>query len=159
MLLARAGAPSGERLYAEYFDAEPVSGYGTQRAFVRLTDQEASVLRQAITYHQDRDYDYAIMAFRNYLATNPIPADPRIAVLAGTAAMATGHHQEAREYFDLLTEEDGFAYAESLWYGALNELHADRLPSVRVLLEELRDNRYASEYPLVDLMPRLPVVR
>ena len=153
VLLASCGVDrTGSRLYAEYFRPEPVGGYAAQRAFVRATEAESSVLQQAITYHREAAYDHAIVAFRNYLDDVATDADPRVFVLAGTAALATGNYDEASEYLNSLNEEDGPAYAEALWYGALNDLQAERIVSARVQLEELSDTEFAAEYPIQKLL-------
>lgn len=145
----------GNRLFKEYFTAVPQQGYGTQRGFARDTDQEASVLRQAYNYHQNADYDLAIVSFRSYLSTNPVPADARIPILAATAALANGHTAEAKELLTLVNEDDGAAYASATWYQAMAELRAERLVAAEVLLTELHDSRYAVAYPTGDLLERL----
>ena len=150
-------ATPGAHLYAAYFKPDQPVFAGTQRALGRDQSAEASVLRQAVSYHRDARYDYALMGFRNYRETNPVPTDPAVPLLAATAALATGHHAEADEWLELVDRDAPEAHAAALWYQALNDLAAERITSARVLLTELADGAYARAYPVAELLAELPI--
>lgn len=109
------------RLYDTYFSAIPAGGYGTQRSLSTLgTYREAgSILRQGIQYHQQGKYNFALAALRNYLEGNPLPGDHSAALLAATAAAATGDYPSARYFLDQMPREEAEQQEQYNWYRGL----------------------------------------
>lgn len=138
---------------AEYFDARPPQGYGIQRALTPTVsdDTGASILRQGIRYHQQAEYDLALVAFRAYFEDNPEIDDPLPAALAASAAIASGVYDEAPMFLAELPESD----VTRLWLQALLELREEDFGAAKQLLGAL-DQTQGNPYPAADLMDRLP---
>lgn len=143
----------GQRLYEEYFEATPPSGYGAQRALgtSNVTDADQSILRQGINYHQAGRYDYALTSFRAYLESNPEPETYTVELLAATAAMASGEFLEGKGYLETMTLDAPAAKAAYYWYQALLELRNEDLTEARQMLEKLRALPESKDYQAAEL--------
>lgn len=150
-------ANAGRLLADKYFLAIPADGYGTQRALTPSGDvgAEASILRQGIRYHQQGDFDRALVSLRAYLDDQPVTEEYLPAYLAGTAAFATGRYEESREFIAGMTRTTRSAQAAYHWQTALLSLRDEDFPSARVHLEEVRD-LLPAVYPVEELLGRLP---
>lgn len=117
-------------LYESYFEPAPPYGYTAQRGLAAVsTDEETSILRQAIKYHKETDYDLALVAFRGYLASSPTNVTADYLLLTATAAMASGAYAEGAEYLDLIGPDDGQVFLAAQWHTALLAL-LDLQPAV-----------------------------
>ncbi len=143
-------------LFEQYFEAEPVSGYGTQRSLATgISDEDASILRQGITYHQQMDYDLALVSFRAFLESNPEPASDRPLLLAATAAIATGHYAEGKEYLAQITEDDSEIGTAANWHQALLLLRKEERSAALAELQLVGRSPAGSAYPTEDLVKLL----
>lgn len=139
----------GRLLYQEYFSATPVAGYGQLRAFGATTDTDLSIFQQAVRYHQAGDYDLALVGLRAYLEGNGAGADAYL--LAVTAAMAAGEHEEAKEYLAAFSPEEEVRQ----WYGALLLLRAEEMRVAVWGLRSAEANLVAAGYPVRELLDDL----
>lgn len=160
-LLASCGyrnANQGRLLYQRYFEATSPVGYGTLRAVATpaALDGDASILAQGKRYHQTADYDLALVSLRAYLESNPAPEAYLPELLAGTAAMASGYYDEARDYLERLPTEDSDADGAALWYLSLLDLREENLVAARGKLELLAASPARNQYPVGDVLGRLP---
>lgn len=156
--IAYRDAHPGQRLFAAYFDPVPPGGYGLTRGLGQDPATEASVLRQAFAYHRAADYDFALTALRNYLSTNPLPADDRAPLLAATAALANGYYAEADELLDHIPR-NATTYSAALWYRALSALRMERPDAARAALIELASRPDAGEFRVGELTAKLDEVK
>ncbi|MFK8164788.1 MAG: hypothetical protein AB8H12_20245 [Lewinella sp.] len=147
---------TGVLLYEAYFDATPVNGYATQRSLAAAApDEDASILRQAITYHQQTDYDLSLMSFRAYLESHPQPDNDQVFLLAATAAMASGNYAEGEEYLQQIDKTDTEFGAAASWHNALLLLRKEKLRAAvwefRLLEKAGLDRLYPVKEILQDL--------
>ena len=149
-------ANQGQRLYGKYFSAESPIGYQTLRAVgAAQLDDEASILEQGKRYHQQQDYDMALVSFRAYLESNPEPASFLPELLAGTSAMASGYYDEARDYFERLPTNVSEADGAALWYLSLLDLRDENIDAARGKLEVLAKSAARNQYPVRDVLQQL----
>lgn len=143
----------GNLLFEEYFSAQPLTGYTTQRSLSSgVTDTESSMLRQGIAYHQTEDYDLALVSLSAYLEGNPTDAPASSYVLAATAAIAIGHYAEGQEFLELVPTEDPEASLAANWHKALLRLRKEDFPAAKQLLEEINTTKGSSKYPVAELL-------
>ena len=143
----------GVLLFEEYFEAKPVAGYGTQRSLAAgISDEDASILRQGIAYHQRADYDLALVSFRAFLESNPVPATDQPLLLAATAAIATGHYAEGAEYLNQITEDDSEVGTAANWHQALLYLRKEEGSTALMELRNVELATAGRAYPTVELM-------
>ena len=143
----------GVLLFEEYFEAKPVYGYGIRRSLAAdLSDTDASILRQGISYHQQADYDLAIVSFRAFLESNPEPADDQPLLLAATAAIATGHYAEGMDYLDEITEDDSETGTAANWHQALLHLRKGNNAAALAELQRVKQARAGRAYPTARLL-------
>ena len=149
-------ANKGALLFEEYFEAAPVEGYGTQRSLtVGQRDTDASILRQGIAYHQQADYDLALVSLRAYLDSNPLPDNDQVFLLAATAAIASGNYAEGEEYLKQIAKDDAKFGAAASWHTALLALRKENLRAATGelrLLEQAGMNRL---YPVKAILQNL----
>jgi len=146
----------GAALYHQYFDPTPVGGYGIQRALgVESLTTDQSILQQGILYHQQREYDLALVAFRAYLEGQSVTAGPRPYLLAATAAMARGAYEEAAGYLDRMPRDDDAAVAAHGWYSALLDLREEKLSLAASRLKNLLEQKGGKEYPVSQVVTEL----
>lgn len=151
----RAEQP-GVRLFGEYFSAVPVQGYAVQRSLsAGANDEDASILRQAFAYHKSADYDLALVSFRAYLESNPLPVHEETLLLAGTSAVATGNYAEGAEYLDQI-ETSGELAAEARWHLALIDLQQGKLTSARGELKRVATSKNGQGLPITELLEKIP---
>lgn len=150
-------ANEGSRLFEKYFEASPANGYGTQRSLVAdISDEDASILRQGVTYHQQADYDLALVSFRAYLESNPAPATDQPLLLAATAAIATGHYAEGEEYLNQIPADETEAGVASRWYIALLLLRRNDKRAAVWALRQIETSQNARAYPVGELLAKIP---
>lgn len=142
-------ANAGKLLADKFFSALPAEGYGTQRALSpkQRATTEASILSQGILYHQQKDYDRALVSLRAYLADQPVSDDYLPGLLASTAAFATGRYGEAQEFLENMSRDSDPALAAYHWQSALLALRKEDFSAARLHLEEvikLRPAGYAA---------------
>lgn len=146
----------GTLLFEKYFDAAPVEGYGTQRSLTaNQRDTDASILRQGIAYHQQADYDLALMSFRAYLESNPEPASDQVFFLAATAAIAAGNYTEGEELLNQVAKDDAEFGAAASWHTALLALKKENLPAATSELRSLEQAGIDRLYPVKKLLADL----
>ena len=147
---------TGVLLYEAYFDATPVNGYATQRSLAAAAlDEDASILRQGIRYHQERDYDLALMSFRAYLESNPEPGNDQVFLLTATAAMASGNYAEAEAYLKQIDKDNSeFAVAAS-WHTAMLALRNENLDAAAAELRLLEQAGMDRLYPIKAILADL----
>ena len=146
---------SGARLFSEYFSAAPVQGYGVQRSLaVDQVDVDASILRQAYAHHKAENYDLALVSFRAYLESNPVPENDEVLMLAGTSAVAMGNYGEGAEYFDQIEATGEFA-AEAWWHLALINLQGDNLTDARSEWRKVSANKQGARFPAIELLEKI----
>ena len=135
-----------------FFDARPPGGYRTQRVLTPtdVADPDASILRQAIRYHQQEQYDLALVAFRAHFADHPESDEALTISLAASAAMASGVYAEAGSFSRMLPEGN----ATRLWLQALLALREERRVYASQLLNQLEQTPN-NPYPSSDLLLRL----
>ncbi|NJC27730.1 hypothetical protein [Neolewinella antarctica] len=151
----RQAAP-GARLYNQYFTANSPIGYTTDRALgLTALAGDAAILEQGKRYHQDTDYDLALVSLRTYLDHNPVPNDYLPELLAGTAAMATGNYAEARSHLWQLPESDSDADGAALWYLSLLDLREENLVAARGKLRLLAGSPAGRQYPVEEVLGEL----
>ena len=148
---------SGALLFDRYFDATPVNGYSIQRGLTpaKVTDQDASILRQGVNWHQSKDYDLALVSLRAYLESNPVPATGRPLLLAATAAIAIGEYEEAAGYLAEVPRVDAATRVADDWYTALLALRKEDLAAARPLLEKIAKDANGRNYAAKDLLKAL----
>lgn len=147
---------AGKLLAEEFFSPVPVQGYGTQRALTAGSrDAAASILRQGIVYHQQQDYDLALVSFRAYFEEAPVREDYLPTVLATTAAIATGNYAEARELLNGIPKTEKDMRQDYLWHAALLDLRNENFPAARESLTEL-ERMDRTDYKVKALLGRLP---
>lgn len=153
MLQSYQAGNAGRLLAEEFFDARPPGGYGTQRVLtpVAETDGGASVLRQAIRYHQDGVYDLSLVSFRAYFEDNPVSDDPLPATLAASAAMASGAYTEVNTFLEALPADNN----TKLWMEALLALREENFAAAELLLTQL-EKKTGNLYPAEELIGRFP---
>lgn len=144
LLIAYWGFRQGtyhERLFVKYFNPQPRYGYEQQRAATAPNNRRNEVvLDQAITYHEQKQYELSLIAWRAYLAFDGLPNDFRPYLYAATAALATGNDEEAAYFLDQLPPNAKDAFGEEVhWYRSLLSLKQNG-PSEAVLeqLEQLQ---------------------
>lgn len=138
----------------EFFSAQPPNGYGTQRALSpagATSDADASILRQGVRYHQEEEYDLALVAFRAYFSGEPVSVKPLHLNLATTAALASGAYADAATF----VAEMPVASTDRLWWGAMLDLRREKLRGAKDKLEQLVE-RNDNSYPAAVLLQRLP---
>lgn len=146
---------SGTRLFADYFNAEPIQGYTVQRSLaVGNVDEDASIIRQAYSYHKAESYDLALVSFRAYLESNPLPENDEVLVLAATSAIATGNYDEGAQYLDQIEDNGDFA-TEAWWYLALIDLREDKLTSAESELKRVITSKRGRSFPAKELMEKI----
>lgn len=146
----------GKLLAEEFFSPVPVRGYGTQRALIAGSrDAAASILRQGIIYHQQQDYDLALVSFRAYFDEVPVREEYFPTVLASTAAFVTGNYEEAREFLDGISQTEKTVRQDYLWYTALLDLRDENFSAARERLTEL-EGMGQKDYEVKALLGRLP---
>jgi len=130
---------AGKLLAEEYFTALPAGGYGTQRALrpVTIETNDAAILDQGILYHQQQEYDRALVSLRAYLDDRPVTDDYLPGFLASTAAFATGRYAESQEYIQSMQRSSRSAKAAFHWQSALLELRQEELTSAHHHLEQV----------------------
>lgn len=134
-----------QRLFQTYFTAIPPAGYGIKRSVAVFTGdpareqtaEEASIYRQALRYHQEERYDYALMAWTAYLEHDPLPKDYRPHLLAATAAAASGDYPRAEELLAEMPRETEVAAASYHWYRALLFLRDGKIEIAAVALRQI----------------------
>ena len=148
---------TGYHLAMEYFDPQPIEGYGTQRALVPAVSvaQEASFLRQGIRHHQLGDYDLALVSLRAYHDERPVANDYLPGLLASTAAFATGHYEEAEEWLGGMERGSAEGQRAYLWYKALCALRSEDFDTARDHLRRLT-GLPGNSYPTRELLAELP---
>lgn len=152
----RAERP-GDRLFGAYFSAAPVQGYPAQRSLsAGMVDADASILRQAYAYHKAADYDLALVSFRAFLESNPVPESDETLLLAGTSAVATGNYAEGAEYLRRVDENGAFA-AEARWHLALLDLREGSLAAARGELRRISEAPAGRSLPVGELLEKIPV--
>ncbi|TXF83360.1 hypothetical protein FUA23_21595 [Neolewinella aurantiaca] len=145
----------GKHLFSTYFDAAPSQGYTTQRSLsASANDTDASIIRQAYTYHKSADYDLALMSFRAYLESNPLPVSDETLLLAGTSAVATGNYAEGADYLDQIDQEGEYA-SEAWWHLALIDLQRGDLKAAKGELARVANSRYGHNFPTAQIMEEL----
>lgn len=156
ILSYRAEQP-GARLFTEYFSAVPIQGYTAQRSLsAGVPDADASILKQAYTYHKAADYDLALVSFRAYLESNPFPVNEETLLLAGISAVATGEYAEGAEYLDQIDGGGEYA-AEAWWHLALIDLQRGDLKAARGELQRVTSNSYGRNFPAEDVLEKIPM--
>ncbi len=127
----------GERLFREYFDPQTAVGYGTARTVgsAPVSEQDASLLRQLLRYHQQGRYAEALAASRAFLESNPASADHRPYLLGSTAAVEIGEYEVADYLLAGMPAEEDFLRRERDWYRALLSTRAEDFPTAITLLE------------------------
>lgn len=131
------------RLFDEYFDARPAGGYGVPRALVSplkpaaVADQDASILRQAIAYHQTGEFAGALAASRAWLESNPAPRDHRAHLLGATAAVEVGEYATARALLDDLPQGEPALGLERDYYLGLLDVYEGELARAATRLERV----------------------
>lgn len=118
------------------------------------TDTEASILRQAVAYHQAKDYDYAIMALRAY-REEAAQVSPEVSLLSATAAIASGYYEEGAAYLSEVGPDDGHAFAEASWYAALLAVRSDRLRAAQAHLDRVTAFGGQERFAVLDLQARI----
>ncbi|MFT4687526.1 MAG: tetratricopeptide (TPR) repeat protein [Neolewinella sp.] len=152
----RAEQP-GVRLFTKYFSAVPMQGYSAQRSLAAgMKEADASIIRQAYVYHEATNYDLALVSFRAYLESNPVPKSDETLLLAGTAAVAAGEYAEGAEYLDQI-EEGGEFTAEAWWYLALIDLQQGDLAAARGELKRVTGSNYGQLFPVKEVLGKIPV--
>lgn len=147
---------SGTRLFEAYFSATPPAGYATQRSLaVARQDEEASILRQAIVYHQQADYDLALVSLRAYLAGAPMPGHAETYLLAATAAVASGEYQEGKQYLELISPDDGATFIYACWYDVLLLLRQEQLAEAALRLRTNKAEMMNLDLPVVALLAQI----
>ncbi|PHI19039.1 hypothetical protein CEQ90_14790 [Lewinellaceae bacterium SD302] len=115
-----------QRLFAEFFDPIPQADFSAQRAVVSIRQPNGDeLLEQALAYHLEGNYPYALTAWRAFLDEyeNQIP---RAYLYAANAAMATGQDELATYYLQQLPPDEGGTLGEEImWYRALLALKMD----------------------------------
>ena len=150
----RAEQP-GVRLFKDYFSPVPVQGYAAQRSLsAGVNDEDASIIRQAYAHHKAADYDLALVSFRAYFESNPVPINDEALLLAGTSAVATGHYAEGEEYLDQIEDSGAFA-AEAWWHLALIDLREENLMAGRDELKRII-KKEAGGLPASELLKKIP---
>ncbi len=146
----------GARLFGKYFSAVPVQGYSVQRSLsTGANEEDAAIIRQAYNYHKATDYNLALVSFRSYLESNPLPENEEVLLLAGTAAVATGNYTEGAAYFDQIEESGDFA-AEAWWHLALIELHEGNFTTARSELKKVVKSKATRSLTAVELLKEVP---
>jgi outer membrane protein assembly factor BamD (BamD/ComL family) len=152
----RAEQP-GARLFAEYFSAVPAQGYTAQRSLsARAHDEDVSIIKQAYSYHKAADYDLALVSFRAYLESNPLPANEEALLLAGISAVATGEYAEGAEYLGQI-DKDGAYAAEAWWHLAMIDLQRGDLKAARGELQRVAASSYSRNFPAEDVLAKIPM--
>lgn len=147
---------TGTTLYEAYFDATPVNGYATQRSLAAGNeDTDASILRQGKLYHQQKDYDLALMSLRAYLESNPEPGNHQVFLLAATAAMASGNYGEAATYLQQISQENPEFGAAASWHTALLALKKEDLSAATKELRSLELAGMNRLYPVQEILAKL----
>lgn len=147
---------AGKLLAEAFFLPEPVMGYGTQRALtVGTKDVTESLLRQGKTYHQQKDFDLALVSLRAYFDEVAVEPDYLPYLLAVTAAMATGHYKESVEHLNEMPRTKKQAEAAYRWYASLLSLRQENVVEARLHLEQLLALQ-PQAYPASELMDLLP---
>lgn len=147
---------AGKLLAEEFFSPVPVRGYGTQRALtVGNRAAAASILRQGIIYHQQQDYDLALVSFRAYFDEVPVREEYFPTVLASTAAFVTGNYEEAREFLDGIPQTEKTVRQDYLWHTALLDLRNEDFSAARERLAEL-EGMGQQDYEVKALLSRFP---
>lgn len=147
---------AGTLLFEEYFSATPAQGYATQRSLaVAGNDTDASILHQGKLYHQQQDYDLALMSLRAFLESNPVPATGEPLFLAATAASATGHYAEAAEYLAQIAPDEPEYGPEASWHTALLLLKDEKPVAARPYLEGLKNSGRGNLYPVEEVLKKL----
>jgi tetratricopeptide (TPR) repeat protein len=147
---------SGTIMYEAYFDATPVNGYATQRSLAAGTnDTDASILRQGKLYHQQKDYDLALMSLRAYLESNPEQTSSKPLLLAATSALATGRYSEGEELLQLINMDIPEHGNAAKWYTALLHLRKEEKTKAAKLLRELETAGLGRLYPVKDILAKL----
>ncbi|WP_026231622.1 tetratricopeptide repeat protein [Neolewinella persica] len=142
-------ANKGALLFGKYFEAAPMEGYGTQRSLASgQRDTDASILRQGIAYHQQEDFDLALVSFRAYLEGNPEPDNGQVFLLAATAAMASGNYAEGEEYLEQIAKDDPQYGAAASWHTALLELRKEHLEVAAAEFRLLEQSGMDRLYPV-----------
>jgi lipopolysaccharide biosynthesis regulator YciM len=149
-------AHKGALLYETYFDATPVDGYATQRSLAAGNEgTDASILRQGKLYHQQKDYDLALMSLRAYLESNSEPTSSEPLLLAATAAMATGRYDEGNEFLQLINLDSPDQGNTAKWYSALLLIRKGEKANATNLLRELEAQGMGRLYPVKDVLAKL----
>lgn len=150
MLGSYRSGNAGKLLAEEYFSALPAGGYGTQRALrpVTIATNDAAILDQGILFHQQQEYDKALVSFRAYLDAHPVTDDYLPGYLASTAAFATGRYHESEEYIGTIQRNSPTAQAAFHWQSAILALRREQFTAAQRHLGqvlELAPAEYAAE--------------
>ncbi|MEM9929138.1 MAG: hypothetical protein AAF840_04930 [Bacteroidota bacterium] len=147
---------SGALLFEEYFSPQPLMGYSTQRSLTAGDiSSETSMLRQGIAYHQQEDYELALVALRAYLAGQPENPPPAAHLLAATAAIMTGQYEEGKALLEDGTPTASEYAIASTWYQALLAIRAQQFQQAKEALQRLSGTPGSEKYPINDLLRRL----
>jgi tetratricopeptide (TPR) repeat protein len=150
------GTREGASLFEAYFDATPPDGYATQRSLAATRqDEEASILRQAIIYHQQADYDLALVSLRASLDGFPMPGNAETYLLAATAATASGEYREGKQYLDLISPDDGVTFVYARWYAALLALRQEQTAEAASTLRTNQAEMMKLGLPVAALLERI----
>lgn len=145
-------AQAPDRVFAEFFDPNPKVTFSGQRALSTVR-QEDPVLNQAIRYHLEGEYAFALSSWRNYLEDNANP-DPKAYLYAAGASMATGSYALAEYYLEQLPPQSTGELGEDTdWYRLLLTVKTKGLEQGLVEAEQLSGDK--SDQRLMALQQRL----
>jgi hypothetical protein len=145
-------AQAPDRVFAEFFDPNPKVPFSGQRALSAVR-QKDPVLNQAIRYHLDGEYAFALSSWRSYLEDNANP-DPKAYLYAAGASMATRKYELAEYYLEQLPPQStGELGADTDWYRLLLTLKTRGVEEGLAEAERLSDPK--SDQRLTELRQRL----
>lgn len=144
---------STDDLYAEYY--KPLSTIGIEPTFRGEHNHAKSKEKAAATAYDARDYDIAIVHYRELLKEKP--GDPKYTLMMGIALMSYEQYDDAITLFNAYVPA-GVTYDEDIeWYLALAHLKKGQFNSARSLFEKLAA-RNGSYYKInaLEILARFP---
>lgn len=127
------------RVFHAHFRATPESNFTTKdRVLISNAGELAAELRaQALRYHYDADYAFALAAWRAYLADYG-EQDAMALLYASNAALASGRDELANWYLDRIGLAPNPLFAEELlWYRALHCVKQGQVTEAQDYLDQI----------------------
>lgn len=130
-------AQSPQRVFAQYFDPVPQAEFTSQRAVVGVRPKLDEQLEQALDYHLDANYPFALTAWKAYLEDYGNQSDKAF-LYAANAALATGKDDLAAYYLKQLPPHIEGEFGEEVgWYRALLALKTEGGEATKKILYQM----------------------